>query len=163
VNAGGRSADFPLFLSSTTEQVLATGVRAGFGFEDDAGLVRVYLPKEPDLVLKQAPCVTATSEDESKLKLVTTAMAAVHLVSAMEAMSLGATVGLDTKQLFEICVGAAGTSWMFKDRIPQLLSGKWASTKTIDETITELVSWLLRCGENLLMRNRLHLLRRQIG
>ncbi|KAG0645206.1 L-threonate dehydrogenase [Hyphodiscus hymeniophilus] len=139
VTAGGRSAQFPLFLSSVTEQVLAAGVSAGYGLVDDSALTSVYLPKSPDLVLKQASA-SSTSDSASKLKLVLQAMAGVHLVAAAEAMSLGAKVGLETKKLFEIISTAAGTSWMFVDRVPQMLSGKWASKKSIDDVISDLTS-----------------------
>ncbi|KAH6673206.1 NAD binding domain of 6-phosphogluconate dehydrogenase-domain-containing protein [Halenospora varia] len=140
VTAGGRSADFPLFLASTTEQVLASGVSAGYGLKDDSALVKIYLPQSPDLVLKQASAPTSLSpEDEARnLKLVEQVMSGVHLVASMESMILGAKVGLETKQLFEIISGAAGNSWMFTDRTPQLLSGKWTATKTVDDVIAEL-------------------------
>ena len=142
MTAGGRSAKFPLFLSSVTEQVLATGVSAGFGLIDDSALTTVYLPKDPELVLKQSSAAS-TSDTDAKLKLVIQAMAGVHLVAAAEAMSLGSKVGLDTNKLYEIISTAAGTSWMFVDRAPQLLSGKWTSKKSIDDVIVELVcSWV---------------------
>ena len=139
MTAGGKSAEFPLFLSSVTEQVLATGVSAGLGLVDDSALVSVYLPKEPDLVLTQASAAS-TSESDAKLQLVLQAMTGVHLLAAAEAMSLGSQVGLETKQLFEIISGAAGASWIFVDRIPQLLSGKWTSKKTLNDVVSELVS-----------------------
>lgn len=128
-----------MFLSSATEQVLETGWSAGYGADDDAELVKVYLPKEHTLVLEQTTSATTSSKDTSKLELVVKLLAAVHLVSAIEATSLGAKVGLEPQQLFDICVGAAGTSFMYKDRIPQLLSGKWASTKTVNDVVAELV------------------------
>ena len=49
-----RAENFPLFLSSVTEQVLATVVSAGFGLEVESHLTKIYLLKQPDLVLEQA-------------------------------------------------------------------------------------------------------------
>ncbi|KAN0090355.1 NAD binding domain of 6-phosphogluconate dehydrogenase domain containing protein [Hyaloscypha variabilis] len=138
VTAGGRSAGFPLFLSSATEQVLASGVSAGLGAIDDAALVSVYLPKDPTLVLKLASASTTAEEDEKKLKIVSQLMAGVHLAATAEAISLGIEVGLEPKQLYGIIAGAAGNSFMFKERTPQLLSGDWTSTKTIDDIIAEM-------------------------
>ncbi len=95
-------------------------------------------------------------------------MAGVHLAAAAEAISLGAKVGLDTKQLFEIISGAAGNSFMFKDRIPTLLSGEWKEKKTINDVIADLVRsrYLARSqilGFKLLTkRNRLNLSRKRI-
>jgi len=140
VTAGGRAEKFPLFLSSSTEQVLAIGVSTGYGLEDDSKLTKVYLPKDPTLVLEQASSSVTTIEAELKLKFVRQVMAGVHLAAAAEAMSLGAKVGLDTKQLFEIISTAAGSSWMFKDAAPQMLSGDWTSERTVDDVIVELVS-----------------------
>jgi 3-hydroxyisobutyrate dehydrogenase len=139
VTAGGRSAGFPLFLCSATEQVLASGVSAGLGAIDDAALVGVYLPRDPTLVLKLASTSTNAEEDEKKLKIVAQLMAGVHLAAAAEAMSLGTKVGLEPKQLYGIIAGAAGNSFIFSNRTPQLLSGKWTSTKTVDNVIAELV------------------------
>lgn len=138
VTAGGRAAGFPLFLSSATEQVLASGVSAGLGPIDDAALVGVYLPKDPALVFKLASSTTTETEDEKKLKLVTQLMAGVHLVAAAEAMSFGMKVGLEPKQLYQIISKAAGTSAMVIDRTPQLLSGKWTSKRTVNDAIAEL-------------------------
>ena len=139
MTAGGRAAKFPLFLASATEQVLATGVSSGFGLEDDAQLTKVYLPKNPTLVLKQASAVSAT-ETERKLKLVSQIMTGVHLAAAAEAMALGVKVGLDAVKLFEIISTAAGSSAVFVDRTPQWLSGNWNTKKTVDEVIAELVN-----------------------
>ena len=126
-------------MSSATEQVLASGISAGLGATDDAQLVGVYLPKDPKLVLKFASASTTAEEDENKLKLVAQLMKGVHLAAAAEAMSLGVKVGLEPKQLYTIIAGAAGSSFMFKERTPQLLDGKWTSTKTVNDVIAELV------------------------
>jgi 3-hydroxyisobutyrate dehydrogenase len=135
-------------LSSATEQVLASGVSAGLGAIDDAQLVGVYLPKDPKLVLKLASASTTAAEDEKKLKFVAQLMTGVHLAAAAEAMSLGIQVGLEPKQLYTIIAGAAGNSFIFKERTPQLLEGKWTSTKTVDDVIAELVCrFLVVCRE----------------
>lgn len=138
VTAGGRAENFPLFLSSVTEQVLATGVSAGFGLEDDSHLTKVYLPSDPDLVFQQASSANTSAVDDKKVRLVSQIMAGVHVAAAAEAMALGEKVGLDLQQLYEIISTAAGASWMFVDRAPQLLSGKWNSKKTVDNVIAEL-------------------------
>jgi 3-hydroxyisobutyrate dehydrogenase len=109
------------------------------GAIDDAALVGVYLPRDPTLVLKLASTSTNAEEDEKKLKIVAQLMAGVHLAAAAEAMSLGTKVGLEPKQLYGIIAGAAGNSFIFSNRTPQLLSGKWTSTKTVDNVIAELV------------------------
>ncbi|KAL6364239.1 hypothetical protein LRP88_02156 [Fusarium phalaenopsidis] len=49
-----RTLQFPLPLASTAEQLYISGSGQGYGTEDDAGLVRVFLPKSPDAVKTQA-------------------------------------------------------------------------------------------------------------
>jgi 3-hydroxyisobutyrate dehydrogenase len=148
VTAAGRTSSFPLFLSSTTEQVLALGVSSDYGLLDDAQLTRVYLPSTPTLVLTQALSKPASgtplsdAEKRKKLQLVQQVMSGVHLAAAAEAMSLGKKVGLDMQMLFKIIETAAGSSRAFVDRTPQILSGNWSSTKTVQDVVAELVSFL---------------------
>jgi len=115
-------------------------VSAGFGLEDDAQLTKVYLPRDQTLVLKQASAKIEATEASSKVKLVTQIMAGVHLAAAAEAMSLGIKVGLEPTKLFEIISTAAGSSWMFVDRTPQLLNGSWTSSKSVNDVIADLVN-----------------------
>ncbi|KAJ4178539.1 hypothetical protein NW755_013153 [Fusarium falciforme] len=49
-----RTLQFPLPLASTAEQLYISGSGQGYGTEDDAGLVRVFLPGSPDAVKAQA-------------------------------------------------------------------------------------------------------------
>ncbi|KAL3424166.1 ketose-bisphosphate aldolase class-ii-like protein [Phlyctema vagabunda] len=143
VAVAGRKEKFPLFLSSATEHVLAVGVRWGLGLIDDAQLTRAYLPQEQDLVLKQAADSFVAQEKETKFRLVRSVLSAVHVAAAAEAMSFGAKVGLDTKTLFDIIKSAAGSSIMFVERVPQILSGKWEPAKgTVEKQISALVEAL---------------------
>jgi 3-hydroxyisobutyrate dehydrogenase len=146
VTAGGRSAGFPLFLSSATENVLASGVSAGLGPADDANLVGVYLPQDPTAILKLASSTESLTADNAGLKLVKQALAGVHLAAAAEAMSLAAKVGLDAKTMYEIISTAAGASKQFVEKAPMWLSGEWTSGKSIDDVLAELVSLLYFSG-----------------
>ncbi|ESZ97287.1 hypothetical protein SBOR_2315 [Sclerotinia borealis F-4128] len=137
VTADGRRVKCPLFLCSAAEQVLASGVRSGFGLDDDSGLVRAYIPTQPSLVFEQTTAA-AISTDDPRLKLVEDVLAGVHLVAATEAMAFGQTIGLDPEMLYDIVKGAAGASAMFVDRVPALLSGKCTSKVTIDNVIDRL-------------------------
>lgn len=140
MTAGGRSAGFPLFLSSVTEHILASGVSAGLGSADDANLVGVYLPQNPTAILELASLPEPLSAENAELKLVKQAMAGVHLAAAAEAMCLAAKVGLDAKTMYEIISTAAGASKIFVEKAPMWLSGEWTSGKTIDDVLAELVS-----------------------
>jgi len=52
----------------------------------------------------------------STVKMVHQLLAGVHIVVAAEALALAAKAGLDVKQMYDIVNGAAGASWMFRDR-----------------------------------------------
>ncbi|APA09401.1 hypothetical protein SS1G_12199 [Sclerotinia sclerotiorum 1980 UF-70] len=137
VTADGRRVKCPLFLCSAAEQVLVSGVRSGFGLEDDSGLVRAYIPTQPSLVFEHTTAAAITPDDP-RLKLVEDILAGVHLVAATEAMAFAQAIGLDSKMLYDIVKGAAGASAMFVDRVPALLSGKCASNSSIDDIIARL-------------------------
>lgn len=50
VTSSARICGFPLPLSSTAEQLYISGSSQGYGRDDDAGLVRVFLPQSPNAV-----------------------------------------------------------------------------------------------------------------
>jgi uncharacterized protein YgbK (DUF1537 family) len=57
----------------------------------------------------------------SWIKLITQLLAGVHIATAAEAMAFASKLGLNTLQLYEIINTAAGWSWMFENRVPQML------------------------------------------
>mmetsp|Transcript_5495 Transcript_5495/g.11964 ORF Transcript_5495/g.11964 Transcript_5495/m.11964 type:complete len:332 (-) Transcript_5495:390-1385(-) len=52
----------------------------------------------------------------STAKMVHQLLAGVHIVAAAEALALAERAGLDVDQMYDIVEGAAGSSWMFRDR-----------------------------------------------
>ncbi|PNY23806.1 Uncharacterized protein TCAP_06250 [Tolypocladium capitatum] len=50
VAAAARAINFPLHLGGAAERLFIYGASQGYGSEDDAGLIRLYLPSTPDLV-----------------------------------------------------------------------------------------------------------------
>nr|XP_048329007.1 uncharacterized protein LOC107418532 isoform X2 [Ziziphus jujuba var. spinosa] len=59
----------------------------------------------------------------SKIKMVDELLEGIHLVAAMEAISLGAKAGIHPWMIYDIISNAAGNSWVFKNHVPQLLRG----------------------------------------
>ena len=142
VNSGGRQANIPLFLSSTTEQILFSGVTAGYGLIDDSKLYKIYLPQEQSLIFDSASLTSSNpAKDAETLQLVQNLMKAVNLAVAAEAMALGKKVGLNQQQLYDIIKGAAGGSWVFQNKVPELISGDFKAGKTVSEVVSELVSF----------------------
>jgi 3-hydroxyisobutyrate dehydrogenase-like beta-hydroxyacid dehydrogenase len=58
----------------------------------------------------------------SAAKCVHQLLAGIHIAAAAEALALAAKAGLDVDQICRIVNGAAGSSWMFQDRSPRMLS-----------------------------------------
>lgn len=67
-------------------------------------------------------------------------MKAVNLAVAAEAMALGKKVGLNQQQLYDIIKGAAGGSWVFTHKVPELIAGEFKDGKSVSEVVNELVS-----------------------
>ncbi|KAK1996521.1 hypothetical protein LX36DRAFT_658492 [Colletotrichum falcatum] len=61
----------------------------------------------------------------SSVKLINQLLAGVHIAAAAEAMAFAARLGLDTRRAFEILGSAAAWSWMFDNRVPQMLDADW--------------------------------------
>lgn len=61
----------------------------------------------------------------SSVKCVNQLLAGVHIAAAAEAMALASRLGLDTRSFYEIVSNSAASSWMFVNRVPQILDNDW--------------------------------------
>ncbi|KAL7554614.1 hypothetical protein ACHAWF_018118 [Thalassiosira exigua] len=59
----------------------------------------------------------------STVKTVHQLLAGAHIVAAAEALALASKAGLDVEQVYDIVNGAAGASWMFRDRGRRMIDG----------------------------------------
>lgn len=59
------------------------------------------------------------------MKLVNQLLAGVHIVAAAEAMAFAARLDLDTQLVFDIFKTSSAWSWMFENRVPQMLDADW--------------------------------------
>jgi putative dehydrogenase len=59
----------------------------------------------------------------STVKMVNQLLAGVHIAVAAEALALGIRAGADPRTLYEVISASAGSSWMWQNRIPHILSG----------------------------------------
>ncbi|KAJ7538401.1 hypothetical protein O6H91_11G046500 [Diphasiastrum complanatum] len=73
-------------------------------------------------ICKQFYVSGSSAEEGSKLKMVNQLLVGVHIAAAAEAMALGASAGINTKLLYDIISNAAGSSWMFNNRVPHMLN-----------------------------------------
>eukprot|EP00850_Spirogloea_muscicola_P009016 SM000049S16787 [mRNA] locus=s49:705014:718463:- [translate_table: standard] len=74
----------------------------------------------------------------SAVKMVNQLLAGVHIATAAEAMALGAKTGLDTRLLFHIISSAAGSSWMFQNRVPHMLDNDFSPKSALDIFVKDL-------------------------
>jgi 3-hydroxyisobutyrate dehydrogenase-like beta-hydroxyacid dehydrogenase len=65
------------------------------------------------------------------MKMVNQLLVGVHIAASAEAMALGIRAGLDPAKVFEIVSASAGTSWIWQDRIPQVLAGDDSPFSTV--------------------------------
>src|SRR4029453_3103158 len=64
------------------------------------------------------------------VKLINQLMVATQLVVAAEALAFGEKLGLDRGMLFDIIGKSAGSSWIFSDRGPRMLSEAFSPPKS---------------------------------
>lgn len=74
----------------------------------------------------------------STVKIVNQLLAGVHIAAAAEALALGIRAGADPERLFEVIASAAGSSWMWNDRVPHILAGDDTPRSAIDIFVKDL-------------------------
>jgi L-threonate 2-dehydrogenase len=74
----------------------------------------------------------------SRVKMINQLLAGVHIAAAAEAMALGIGTGADPRQLYEVIVNSAGSSWMFQDRVPHVLAGDYTPRSAVNIFVKDL-------------------------
>ncbi len=74
----------------------------------------------------------------SRVKMINQLLAGVHIAAAAEAMALGIGTGADPRQLYEVIVNSAGSSWMFQDRVPHMLAGDYSPRSAVNIFVKDL-------------------------
>jgi 3-hydroxyisobutyrate dehydrogenase len=65
-------------------------------------------------------------------------LAGVHIVAASEAMTFAAKQGLDLRKVYDVITASAGNSWMFENRMKQVLSGDYAPRSAVEIFVKDL-------------------------
>jgi L-threonate 2-dehydrogenase len=71
-------------------------------------------------------------------KMVNQLLAGVHIVAASEAMTFAARQGLDLRKVYDVITASAGNSWMFENRMKQVLSGDYAPRSAVEIFVKDL-------------------------
>jgi 3-hydroxyisobutyrate dehydrogenase-like beta-hydroxyacid dehydrogenase len=74
--------------------------------------------------------VGPSAGDGQAVKLINQLMVATQLVVAAEALAFGERLGLDQAMLFNVIGRSAGSSWIFSDRGPRMLSEAFSPPKS---------------------------------
>ena len=108
--------------------IMASGEAAAFAAADDAFEAmaeRVYR-------LGEGIGVAST------VKMVNQLLAGVHIAAAAEAMALGVRAGADPQVLYDVIGNAAGSSWMFQNRVPHMLDGDYTPLSAVEIFVKDL-------------------------
>lgn len=82
--------------------------------------------------------VSDTVGGGASVKMINQLLAGVHIAAAAEAMALGLKAGLDPEMVYEIISNSAGSSWMFQNRVPKILSGDYTPNSMVDIFVKDL-------------------------
>lgn len=78
----------------------------------------------------------------SNVKMINQLLAGIHIAAAGEAMGLAAKAGLNTRQVHDIILTAAGSSWMFENRVPHMLDNDLTPYSALDIFVKDMVSYI---------------------
>lgn len=98
------------------------------------GKVTIASSGRLDAIARARPILSAMCEKlftfegeiggSSKVKMVTMMLEGIHFINSVEALSLGAKIGVHPWIIYDIISNAAGNSWAFKNYVPLLLKGE---------------------------------------
>ncbi|KAK9390448.1 6-phosphogluconate dehydrogenase [Lipomyces mesembrius] len=121
-----KEVGFPLVLENTAEQLYITSTHAGFTKDDDAGLVRLYLPSDKKDLVGQLTESATTSAGNADIQVETI----IDLFAGF-----AKHVGMDVILLEDIINKGAGASAMFEIAVPQMISSGTLSLKSAKEAV----------------------------
>lgn len=84
----------------------------------------------------------------STTKMINQLLAGVHIAVAAEAMALGVRAGMDPEKLYEVISNSAGSSWMFQNRVPHMLTGDFTPLSAVEIFVKDL-GIVLEAGKEL--------------
>lgn len=79
----------------------------------------------------------------SNVKMINQLLAGIHIAAAGEAMGLAAKASLNTRQVYDIILTAAGSSWMFENRVPHMLDNDLTPYSALDIFVKDMVSQII--------------------
>ncbi|GAB4860535.1 hypothetical protein Ancab_035695 [Ancistrocladus abbreviatus] len=116
--------------------------------ETSDGNIMIISSGRSDAIARAQPILSAMCEKlyifegevgaGSKTKMVNQLLQGIHLVAAVEAVSLGVQARIHPSILYDIISNAAGSSWIFKKCVPQWLRGSHMVHRTLNSLVENL-------------------------
>ena len=113
-----------------------------------AGAMTIMASGDPKAFKRAAPALDAVAGKVfrlgdvpgigSQVKMVNQLLAGVHIAVTAEAMTLGAKIGIDLQQLYEVICDSAGSSWMFENRGAHIVAGDYTPHSAVDIFVKDL-------------------------
>ena len=144
----------PAYARATAEKLAALGLDmldapiSGGSVKAAQGQLSIMASGSPAAFETCAPVLKAVAEnvyrlgDEcgigSTVKMVNQLLAGVHIAASAEAMALGVQAGADPDALYEVISNSAGSSWMFQNRVPHMLSGDFSPLSAVEIFVKDL-------------------------
>lgn len=144
----------PSFARSTAERLYALGLEmldapvSGGVVKAAEGSLTIMASGHPEAFDKANPFLSAMADQVYRLggecglgstvKMINQLLAGVHIAAAAEAMAFGVKSGVDPQVLYEVISHSAGSSWMFQNRVPHMLSGDYTPLSAVEVFVKDL-------------------------
>lgn len=113
-----------------------------------SGDITVMAAGAPETFEKLRPLLDAIAGDVFEIgievgqgatvKIIHQLLAGAHIAVAAEAMALASRANIPLQTMYDVVTTAAGTSWMFEDRIPHILDGDYTPRSSVDIFVKDL-------------------------
>jgi putative dehydrogenase len=71
-------------------------------------------------------------------KMINQLLAGVHIAAASEAITFAARQGLDLQKVYDVITASAGNSWMFENRMPNVIAGDYKPRSAVEIFVKDL-------------------------
>lgn len=144
----------PAFARSTAKRLYALGLEmldapvSGGVVRAAEGSLTIMASGHPQAFEKANPVLSALAAQVywlgdacgrgSSVKMINQLLAGVHIAAAAEAIAFGVKAGIDPQVLYEVISHSAGSSWMFQNRVPHMLSGDYTPLSAVEVFVKDL-------------------------
>ena len=113
-----------------------------------AGEMSIMASGDPKAFERAAPALEAITSKVfrlgstpgmgSQVKMINQLLAGVHIAATAEVLTLGAKIGIDLQQLYDVICECAGSSWMFENRGAHIVAGDYTPHSAVDIFVKDL-------------------------